>query len=147
MEQGGFDCVLGNPLGRDQLNEVEYFASASPTQIWQPSGKKSMHSELPIHDMDHFCKQNVNPRAVIVHRGSPLCAHSKADTYASLQSSSESAGNKGRSGDRADGVATDNSTKAYFDAISSSGRLVSLYDFENRDALLRGCIAATNSRY
>jgi hypothetical protein len=33
------------------------------------------------------------------------------------------------------GIATDNSTKAYFDAISSGGRLVSLYDFENRGGL------------
>ena len=33
------------------------------------------------------------------------------------------------------GIATDNSTKAYFDAISSQGRLVRFYDFENRDGL------------
>lgn len=33
------------------------------------------------------------------------------------------------------GIATDNSTKAYFEAISSGGRLVSLYDFENREGL------------
>jgi hypothetical protein len=36
------------------------------------------------------------------------------------------------------GIATDNSTKAYFDAISSGGRLVSLHDFENRDAIFPG---------
>ena len=36
------------------------------------------------------------------------------------------------------GIATDNSTKAYFDAISSGGKLVSLYDFENREALFEG---------
>ena len=33
------------------------------------------------------------------------------------------------------GIATDDSTKAYFGHISQSGRLVSLYDIENRDAL------------
>ncbi len=33
------------------------------------------------------------------------------------------------------GIATDDSTKAYFDHIASSGRLVSLYDFENREAV------------
>jgi hypothetical protein len=33
------------------------------------------------------------------------------------------------------GIATDSSTKAYFDAISSGGRLASLYDFENREAI------------
>ena len=36
------------------------------------------------------------------------------------------------------GIATDNSTKAYFDAISSGGRLVSLYDFENREEIFPG---------
>jgi hypothetical protein len=33
------------------------------------------------------------------------------------------------------GIATDDSTKAYFADISQSGRLVSLFDFENRDAI------------
>jgi hypothetical protein len=33
------------------------------------------------------------------------------------------------------GIATDDSTKAFFDEISSKGRLVSLYDFENREGL------------
>ena len=33
------------------------------------------------------------------------------------------------------GIATDDSTKAYFGHITQSGRLVSLYDIENRDAL------------
>ena len=33
------------------------------------------------------------------------------------------------------GIATDDSTKAYFGHIASGGRLASLYDFENRDAV------------
>lgn len=33
------------------------------------------------------------------------------------------------------GIATDDSTKAYFGHISQAGRLISLYDIENRDAL------------
>jgi hypothetical protein len=33
------------------------------------------------------------------------------------------------------GIATDDSTKAYFDTLSRTGRLVSLYDFENREQL------------
>ena len=33
------------------------------------------------------------------------------------------------------GIATDDSTKAFFGHISSQGRLVSLYDFENRDGI------------
>lgn len=33
------------------------------------------------------------------------------------------------------GIATDDSTKAYFEAVSQQGRLVSLYDIENREAV------------
>lgn len=33
------------------------------------------------------------------------------------------------------GIATDDSTKAYFEAVSQNGRLVSLYDIENRERL------------
>ncbi|MCK9504768.1 MAG: N-6 DNA methylase [Porticoccaceae bacterium] len=36
------------------------------------------------------------------------------------------------------GIATDDSTKAYFGAIATSGRLASLYDFENREAIFPG---------
>ena len=36
------------------------------------------------------------------------------------------------------GIATDHSTKAFFDEIASKGRLVSLYDFENREAVFSG---------
>src|SRR5690606_19110493 len=36
------------------------------------------------------------------------------------------------------GIATDDSTKAFFGHISQSGRLVSLYDFENREAIFSG---------
>jgi hypothetical protein len=33
------------------------------------------------------------------------------------------------------GIATDDSTKAFFDEVAGKGRLASLYDFENRDAI------------
>jgi hypothetical protein len=36
------------------------------------------------------------------------------------------------------GIATDDSTKAYFGALATSGRLASLYDFENREAIFPG---------
>ncbi|MDR3220473.1 MAG: N-6 DNA methylase [Candidatus Accumulibacter sp.] len=36
------------------------------------------------------------------------------------------------------GIATDDSTKAFFSAISQSGRLVSLFDFENREGVFSG---------
>ncbi len=36
------------------------------------------------------------------------------------------------------GIATDDSTKAYFGSLATSGRLASLFDFENREAIFPG---------
>jgi hypothetical protein len=44
------------------------------------------------------------------------------------------------------GIATDDSTKAYFGALATGGRLASLYDFENRTIFL-ACIAVTSCAY
>jgi hypothetical protein len=45
------------------------------------------------------------------------------------------------------GIATDDSTKAYFGALATGGRLASLYDFENREAIFLACIAVTSCAY
>jgi hypothetical protein len=67
----------------------------------------------------------------------PLCAQGKVNTYQLFaEQFLKLIGPYGRSGVIVPtGIATDNSTKAYFDAISSGGRLASLYDFENREGL------------
>jgi hypothetical protein len=67
----------------------------------------------------------------------PLCAQGKLNTYQLFaEHFLNLAGPNGRSGLIVPtGIATDNSTKAYFDAISSGHRLVSLLDFENRTGL------------
>ena len=36
------------------------------------------------------------------------------------------------------GIATDDSTKAFFDEIATKEKLVSLYDFENREKVFPG---------
>src|SRR5690606_19123258 len=69
----------------------------------------------------------------------PLTARGKINLYAlfaelSLQLISEN----GRAGIVVpSGIAFDDSTKAFFGAVSSQQRLVSLYDFENRKRLFR----------
>ncbi len=43
------------------------------------------------------------------------------------------------------GIATDDSTKAYFAHIAESGKLTSLFDFENREGIFPVSIAVSNS--
>lgn len=67
----------------------------------------------------------------------PLTGIGDVNTYALFaESFAQLVASKGRAGFIVPtGIATDDSTKAYFGAISQSGRLVSLYDIENRDAV------------
>jgi hypothetical protein len=71
----------------------------------------------------------------------PLCGRGDVNTYSIF---AESAGAIIRTDSAAagiivpSGVATDDTTKFYFQDIVESGRLVSLYDFENRNALFMG---------
>ena len=145
MEQGGFDCVLGNPPWEvSQLNEIEFFTALRP-EIAKLSGavrKKaiaSLEREDPLAWVE-FClaKRGFDCSNEFYRAGSfPLCAQGKVNTYQLFaEQFLKLIGPRGRSGVIVPtGIATDNSTKAYFDAISSGGRLVSLYDFENREGL------------
>ena len=141
MEQGGFDCVLGNPHWEvSQLNEVEYFNQRIP-KIAKLAGAKRKRaiSALELNDPSewtHFCKakREFEGSNSFYRSGAfPLCAHGKANTYQLFaEQFLKLLGANGRSGVIVPtGIATDNSTKAYFDAISSGG-VGEPHDFENR---------------
>ena len=147
MEQGGFDCVLGNPPWEvSQLNEVEYFNQRIP-EIAKLAGAKRKRAIAALElddpsEWKHFCttKRAFEGSNSFYRSGTfPLCAHGKANTYALF--AEQFLYLMSRTGQTGmivpTGIATDNNTKAYFDAISSGGRLVSLYDFENREGLFR----------
>lgn len=67
----------------------------------------------------------------------PLTGVGDVNTYALFaETISQITADSGRSGFIVPtGIATDDSTKAYFGDITQRGRLVSLYDFENRDGV------------
>ncbi|MBJ6978247.1 N-6 DNA methylase [Luteimonas sp. MC1895] len=67
----------------------------------------------------------------------PLTGVGDVNTYALFaETISQVTAESGRSGFIVPtGIATDDSTKAYFGDITQRGRLVSLYDFENREAI------------
>ncbi|MCP9794756.1 Eco57I restriction-modification methylase domain-containing protein [Synechococcus lacustris] len=148
MAAGGFDCVLGNPPWEvSQLNEIEFFSALRP-DIASLAGvaRKRAITSLEIDDpiaWNEFLlsKRGFDCSNEFFRAGRyPLCAHGKVNTYQLFaEHFLNLIGPRGRSGIIVPtGIATDNSTKAYFDAISSGGRLVSLNDFENREAIFPG---------
>ncbi|VCU68818.1 putative type I restriction enzymeP M protein [Pigmentiphaga humi] len=70
----------------------------------------------------------------------PLTGIGDVNTYALFaETFAQLAGRPGRAGLIVPtGIATDDSTKAFFSAVSQSGRLVSLFDFENSDGVFPG---------
>lgn len=150
---GGFDCVLGNPPWEvSQLGEEEFFATRAP-HIARLVGDKrkraiaSLEADDPrlwhvyVAESQRIAASNCFFRASGRY---PLTAVGKLNTYALF---SETIDQLARAGGRAGfivptGIATDDSTKAYFSHLIRSGRLVSLFDIENRDKLF----AAVDSR-
>jgi hypothetical protein len=152
MAKGGFDCVLGNPpWERIKLQEKEFFAARSEAIATAPNKAARERlikalSALDASEADRtlmaefeLAKREAEGSGEFI-RGSgrfELTAVGDLNTYALFaEHFLKLIAPSGRSGVIVPtGIATDNSTKAYFDAISRGGRLVSLYDFENREGL------------
>ncbi len=155
MAKGGFDCVLGNPpWERIKLQEKEFFAARSEAIATAPnkaarerlikalSAADASEAERSLMEEFELAKREVEGSGEFI-RGSgrfALTAVGDLNTYALFaEHILKLIAPSGRSGVIVPtGIATDSSTKAYFDAISSGGRLVSLYDFENREAIFPG---------
>ena len=155
MRAGGFDCLLGNPpWERIKLQEKEFFAARSEAIATAPNKaarerliqalrapEASVVDQRLVQEFE-LAKREAEGSGEFI-RGSGrfgLTAVGDLNTYALF---SELFLNLIGPGGRAGlivptGIATDNSTKAYFDEITSGVRLVSLYDFENRDAIFPG---------
>ena len=155
MENGGFDCVLGNPpWERIKLQEKEFFAARSEAIATAPNkaARERLIQALRAPDANEADRQLVHEFELAKReaegsgefiRGSgrfSLTAVGDLNTYALFaEHFLKLIGPGGRSGVIVPtGIATDNSTKAYFDAIASGGRLVGLHDFENREAIFPG---------
>ena len=152
IARGGFDCVLGNPpWERIKLQEKEFFSARSEAIATAPNkaARERLIKALSTPDASETDRQMVQEFELAKReaegsgefiRGSgrfALTAVGDLNTYGLFaEHFLKLIGPGGRSGVIVPtGIATDNSTKAYFDAISSGGRLVSLFDFENRERL------------
>ena len=155
MEDGGFDVVLGNPpWERIKLQEQEFFAARSLEIASAPH--KAARDRL-IRQLNH---DDASPADKALYRNFQAAKHESeaasqfirtadrfpltgigdvntyavfAETFLQLLSPRGSAGLIVPTG-----IATDHSTKAFFDHIVSQQRLASLFDFENREATFSG---------
>ena len=144
--RGGFDCVLGNPPWEvNQMGEEEFFASRDPNiaALAGDSRKKAIESlsKTSPRLWEEFSETARRIAATnIFFRESgrfPLTAVGKLNTYPLFaETILQIHAQDGRAGFIVPtGIATDDSTKAYFGHITQSKQLVSLYDIENRDRL------------
>jgi len=148
-DQGGFDCVLGNPPWEvSQLSEEEFFASRDPNiaALAGNERKKAIAAledkNPPLWNVYLGAKRNFessNQFCRSTERFS-LTATGKLNTYALFaETMSRILAPRGRAGLIVPtGIATDDSTKAFFSALVRCGRLASLYDFENREKIFPG---------
>jgi len=153
LAAGGFDVVLANPPWEvSQLSEDEFFASRLPelSALAGATRKRAielLETEQPgLWEEFRKAKRGFETSNAFIRESDryPLTATGKLNLYALFaEGAAELVGERGRAGIVVPtGIATDDSTKAFFSAIATTGRLASLYDFENREKLF----AAVDSR-
>ncbi len=140
--KGGFDVVLGNPpWERVKLQEQEFFASRSDEIASAPnaSARKKIIAALPQEDpqlWNDWCAASRSAEGeshLICKSGCyPLCGKGDINTYSLFAEHDRVLiAASGRAGLIVPtGIATDDTTKAYFRAILDTGQLQSLYDFQ-----------------
>ncbi|EKD69020.1 MAG: hypothetical protein ACD_47C00306G0001, partial [uncultured bacterium] len=146
---GGFDCVLGNPPWEQlQLDPQEFFAVFS-TEI-------ANAANMAVRERKISQLKDLNPKLYsqytealrimegvqhFVHNSSrfPLTSFGRLNTAPLFVELSQTLiSTIGRVGIIVpSGIATDSFNQHYFKAIVEQGRLVSLYDFENRQKLFQ----------
>ncbi|HPH40500.1 MAG TPA: N-6 DNA methylase [Candidatus Fermentibacter daniensis] len=146
-EDRGFDVVLGNPpWEHEELKEKEWFASRRPDIAEARTGniRKRLIDKLEQDDPALFGEYARELRSIDATRQFlgesgrfPLCGRGRINTYAVFAELNRSLiSSRGRAGCIVpSGIATDDTTKEFFQSLTDTGSLVSLFDFENRKKL------------
>ncbi|MBC8745100.1 MULTISPECIES: Eco57I restriction-modification methylase domain-containing protein [Paraburkholderia] len=150
FERGGFDVVLGNPpWERVKLQELEFFASRDDAiaGALNAAERKKVIAELPVRDPDLWEEWS---RASRVAQGTshfvrqsgryPLCGKGDVNTYALFAEHNwHLLGPRGRAGFIVpSGIATDDTTKDYFQAVVRTRALHAMWEFENEGFFTAG---------
>jgi hypothetical protein len=152
--QTGFDCVLGNPpWERVKLQEKEFFAARDPeiANAANSAARTRLINTLPnsnpvLYQQFLDQKRRAEASSLLIREGGafPLCGRGDLNTYTVFAELNRNLlGPRGRCGCGVpSGIATDDTTKFFFQDLTDSGSLISLYDFENRE----GIFPAVDSR-
>lgn len=147
FDNGGFDVVLGNPPWEMlQLEEQQFFAERDLAIATAPNkaARQKLIDQLPKtnptlyqdfqQSLYNYAAAN---RFMRESKRYPLTTSGKLNTYALFAELDRTLINPtGRTGFIVPtGIATDDSTKAFFGDLNRTQQLVSLYDFENREKL------------
>jgi hypothetical protein len=151
---GGFDVVLGNPpWERIKIQEKEWFAARDPAIAGAPTAAARRRLIQQLRDEDrrlydlfaHDLRQASGESHFVRNSGRyPLCGRGDINTYTVFAETMRNLiSSRGRVGVVIpSGIATDDTTKVFFQDIMEKHSLVSLYDFENR----KGIFPAIDSR-
>ena len=143
---GGFDVVLGNPPWEKlQTEELQFFSERHPDIASMVGAKRKKEiSELKksnpklLLEWQNQCRFDAGVISYVRESGLyPLTGLGKFNTFALF---SELDRNILSTGGRLgiivpSGIATDDTTKLYFQDVIEKGSLISLFDFENRSKL------------
>lgn len=144
---GGFDVVIGNPpWERIKLQEKEWFAERRPEIGNAPNAaqRRRMTEALREEDpavyrafLEDRRKSEAESTLVRDTERYPLCGRGDVNTYAVFAELKRSLLNpRGRVGCIVpSGIATDDTTKFFFQDLTKTSSLVSLHDFENRQKI------------
>lgn len=142
--KGGFDVLLGNPPWEvSQMGEEEYFAARAPSIAALAGDKRKrailgLESESPLLWKSYLeDSQRIEATNTYIRESGrfPLTAVGKLNTYPLFaETFAQLMAELGRAGFIVPtGIATDDSTKAFFENISQNGRLATLLALENEE--------------
>ena len=143
FEKGGFDCVLGNPpWEHTELKEKEWFAERNPEIANARIGaeRKRLIEKLEMNDpllYTNFVaalRQHDDASHLLRNSGRyPFCGRGRVNFYAVFAEAMRNLVNEnGRIGCvLPTGVATDDTTKLFFQDVVRTKSLASLFGFEN----------------
>lgn len=145
---GGFDVVMGNPpWEHTELKDKEWFSTKVPAigNARTDSDRKKLIKHLEKEEPFIFIEFMKDKRfhaslGYFIGKSSlfPLCGQGRINTYAIFAELSRNiVCSKGRAGIIVpSGIATDDTYKEFFNKLMLEQRLISLFDFENRDRVL-----------
>jgi len=145
---GGFDVVLGNPhWERIKLQETEFFAAKDHDISNAPNADARRRLIKKLAESNHILNEEyatalrdseAESKFIRISESYPLTGVGDVNTYAVFAELAQSVIKPdGRVGIIVpSGIATDYTYRNFFSDLMEGGKLISLYDFENRERIL-----------